>query len=48
MQLTVILRKEVTDAAQAQQLFDIVKDKLADYPDIKISGKTNEDLVVNP
>lgn len=45
MQLTIVLRKEVPDEATAQQLYDIVKEKLADQPDVKITASTNNQII---
>jgi len=46
MQLTIVLRKEVPDAAAAQVLLDIVKAKLADHPDIDVNGSVSERLEI--
>ena len=48
MQLTICLRKEVADEAQAQTLFDIVQDKLSEHPDVKITGQVSTTLVLEP
>lgn len=44
MKLTIVLRKDVPNEQTAQQLFDIVKTKLEDNPDIEISGTVNQTL----
>jgi len=44
MFMTIVLRKEVLNETQAQQLFDIVKTKLADHPEINISGNVSTSL----
>lgn len=38
MQLVITVRKPVDDAAQARVIFDIVKSRLEDRPDLTISG----------
>lgn len=38
MILTVTLRREVPDKDTARQIYDLVKVKLADRPDIKVTG----------
>lgn len=45
MQLTIVLRKEVPDEATAQQLFEIVVEKLESQPDIDITGTVNSQLI---
>jgi len=44
MFLTIVLRKEVETVEQGQTLVDIVKTKLADHPEIQISGSCSEQL----
>jgi len=44
MFLTVVLRKEVPDEAQGEILFNVVKDKMSDYPDVTVSGTINSTL----
>jgi len=44
MKLVIFLEKDVTDEAQAQQLFDIVKTKLSEYPEVKIQGSVSNTL----
>ncbi len=46
MHLTIVLRKEVPDVPTAQALLDIVKTKLEDQPDIKVSGSVGQTLEV--
>ena len=41
MKLTIVLRKDVADEAEGQAVFDIVKTRLADRPDVEISGSTS-------
>lgn len=38
MYLVITLRKPVSDPDQGQQLFDLVKQRLQDRPDIDITG----------
>lgn len=44
MYLTVVLRKEVADEAQGEALYNIVKDKMSDHPDVTVSGTINSTL----
>jgi len=39
MELVISLSKPVTDENQAQQVYAIVKEKMADYPDVRVSGQ---------
>ena len=48
MKLSIHLRKEVADTAQAQQLVDIVAGKLEDQPEVEISASVNESIEVTP
>jgi len=38
MQLIITLRKDVADQAEGEQVFELVKAKLEERPDIKIAG----------
>jgi len=38
MELTITLRKTVEDEATGQVIFETVKTKLADHPDVTITG----------
>ncbi len=38
MHLTIVLRKDVPDRETGQAIFNLVKEKLADRPDIKVDG----------
>lgn len=38
MYLIVTLRKEVADATEARTIYDIIKVKMTDRPDVKVSG----------
>jgi len=44
--LTIVLRKEVPTVDAGQQLFNFVKDRLADKPEIDINGNINTKLNV--
>lgn len=38
MQIIITLRKEVPDRDTGKAIFDLVKERLADRPDVKIEG----------
>lgn len=38
MVLTITLRKDVVDAAEGQILFDIVKQRMNDHPEVNVKG----------
>ena len=38
MFVVITLRKEVPDRVRAREIYDMVKQKLADHPEIEISG----------
>ena len=38
IQIIVTIRKEVADQAAATALFEIIKEKLSDRPDVKLTG----------
>ncbi|GAI98174.1 unnamed protein product [marine sediment metagenome] len=38
MQLVITLRKDVADRDEGKALYDVVKQKLEDRPDIKVTG----------
>ena len=42
MQLTITLRREVADEDSGEVIFQLVKTKLADHPEIKISGSVQK------
>lgn len=44
MNLTIALRKEVPDVETAEALLTVVKAKLADHPEVVISGSVSEIL----
>ena len=41
MYLTITLRKEVPDRAAARLIYDLVKTRMADRPDVEIAGSAN-------
>lgn len=45
MQLTITLRKDVADRDEGEMIFELVKTKLADRPDIKIAGHVTNHFV---
>lgn len=47
MNLTIVLRKDVPDVPTAQILTTIVRDKLADHPEIEITASVTESLPLN-
>jgi len=44
MKLVITLSKEVETAEQGQQLFDIVKQRYAEQPDIKVTAHVKTSL----
>jgi len=38
MQIIITLRKEVPDQAAARAIYDLIKQKMADRPDVKVTG----------
>ena len=38
MELVITVRKKVEDQPQGQEIFELVKQKLEDRPDIKVTG----------
>lgn len=38
MYLVITARKEVEDAAEARAIYDLVKQRLADRPDVEVNG----------
>jgi len=42
--LIVSLSKVVDDVETGQQLFDLINNKLQEYPDIKVSGRITQSL----
>lgn len=45
MRLTITLQKEVETSEQGQQLYDTVKQKLADHPEVIIAGSCHEKML---
>lgn len=41
MFLTITLRKEVPDRDTARAIYDLVKQRMADRPDVEITGSSN-------
>jgi len=41
MYLTIIIRRKISDEAQGEALFEAVKTKMIDNPDVTISGSIN-------
>ena len=41
MYVTITLRKEVPDRETARQIYDLVKQRMVDRPDVEISGSAN-------
>ena len=44
MELIITLRKEVADEAEADTLYNIVKAKLADNPDVGVTAHTSQKI----
>lgn len=44
MDLTIVLRKEVDSISTAENLTQIVRTKLIDYPDIKITASVGQTI----
>lgn len=44
MKLTIILQKEVPDKETGQQLTNLVREKLADHPEINIIATCTDEL----
>ena len=48
MYCTIVLRKEVADRDEGRALYDLVKAKLADRPDVNIQGSASNHFVDEP
>lgn len=48
MILQISLRKEVEDEEVAQQVYELVCSRLADHPDVAVSGHLNQTLELEP
>lgn len=46
MQLVITLRKEVADQPEAERIYELVKQKLKDRPDIKLTGHCSNHFAV--
>jgi len=46
--IVIVLRKRVPDNAAGQAIFELVKAKLADRPDIIITGQITDQLTSEP
>lgn len=45
MQLVITLRKEVDDPDEGQNIFNIVKDRLSDHPEVKITAHVTNHFI---
>jgi len=48
MKLVITLTKEVSDTLQAQALSDTVKERLLDYPTVKVRSQVTESIEPPP
>lgn len=48
MKLVITLRKEVADRDEGEALYQLVKQKLSDRPDVKISGHVTNHFLEEP
>lgn len=48
MYLIITLRKEVSDRDAGRVIFDLVRERLADRPDVKINGHVSNHFVLEP
>lgn len=48
MRLVIVLEREVTDEAQGQQIFDLVKTRLEDHPEVRIHGDVTNTMSTEP
>lgn len=46
MELIVTLRKEIENVAEAELALSLLKQRLANFPDVKLTAQTNEILEV--
>lgn len=44
MQLTIVIRQEIPDEPQAKSLLDSIKQRLVDFPEIKINASINQTI----
>lgn len=48
MFLAIVLRKEVADREEGRAIYDIVKARMADRPDVKVSGSVSNHFEDDP
>lgn len=48
MKLVVTLRKEVADREEGEDLFAVIKNKMEDRPDVKITGHVTNHFDLEP
>ena len=48
MQLIITLRKDVTDRDEGEQIYELVKQRLADKPEVKVAGHVTNHFVEEP
>ena len=48
MELIITLRKEVEDREEGEALYNFVKEKLAEKPNVKVTGMVNNHFVEEP
>lgn len=48
MHLVITLRKEVPDRDTGKQIFDLVKDRLSDRPDVIVTGHVTNHFELDP
>lgn len=48
MYICITLRKEVDDADQGRTIYDLVKARMADRPDVKVSGNVSNHFQDEP
>ena len=46
MQLVITLRKEVADRDEGEAIYQLVKERLADRPDVKVTGHVTNHFVI--
>lgn len=48
MQLVITLRKEVEDRDEGEEIFELVKERFADRPDVKVLGHVTNHFAQEP
>ena len=48
MELIIRLRKEVDDRNEGEALYEFVKDKVKDFPNVKVTGMVNNHFIDEP